>query len=78
MPGIMVGVCYRPPNQDEEADELFYKQLGDVSQLLALVLMRDFNLPVFCWKYNTADRKQSRRFLECVEDNFPTAGEQAI
>jgi len=30
----------------------------------------DFNLPDICWKYNTAERKQSRRFLECVEDNF--------
>ena len=28
---IMVGVCYRPPNQDEEADKIFYKQLGEVS-----------------------------------------------
>jgi len=26
----------------------------------------------FYWKYNTAERKQSRRFLECVEDNFLT------
>ncbi|GAB0204048.1 hypothetical protein GRJ2_002870400 [Grus japonensis] len=69
---IMVGVCYRPPNQDEEADEIFYKQLGKVSQSLALVLMGDFNLPDICWKYNTAERKQSRRFLECVEDNFLT------
>ncbi|KAK4830584.1 hypothetical protein QYF61_011819 [Mycteria americana] len=25
-----------------------------------------------CWKYNTAERKQSRRFLECVADNFLT------
>jgi len=25
-----------------------------------------------CCKYNTVDRKQSRRFLECVEDNFLT------
>ena len=25
---IMVRVCYRPPNQDEEADEIFYKQIG--------------------------------------------------
>jgi len=31
-----------------------------------------FNLPDICWKYNTAERKQSRRFLECVEDNFLT------
>ncbi|GAB0208309.1 hypothetical protein GRJ2_003296600 [Grus japonensis] len=69
---ILLGVCYRPSNQDEEADEIFYKQLGEVSQLLALVLMGDFNLPDVCWKYNTAERKQSRRFLECVEDNFLT------
>ena len=24
--GILVGVCYRPPNQDEEADEILYKK----------------------------------------------------
>ncbi|GAB0206747.1 hypothetical protein GRJ2_003140300 [Grus japonensis] len=42
---ILLGVCYRPPNQDEEADEAFYKRLAEVSQSLALVLMRDFNLP---------------------------------
>ncbi|GAB0208330.1 mitochondrial enolase superfamily member 1 [Grus japonensis] len=69
---ILLGVCYRPPNQDEEADEAFYKRLAEVSQLLALVLMGDFNLPDVCWKYNIAERKQSRRFLECVEDNFLT------
>ncbi|KAK4830698.1 LOW QUALITY PROTEIN: hypothetical protein QYF61_012867 [Mycteria americana] len=69
---IMVGVCYRPPNQDEAADEIFYKQLAEVSQPLALVLVGDFNLPDLCWKYNTAERKQSRRFLECVADNFLT------
>ncbi|GAB0209890.1 hypothetical protein GRJ2_003454700 [Grus japonensis] len=28
---ILLGVCYRPSNQDEEADEIFYKQLGEVS-----------------------------------------------
>jgi len=66
----LLGVCYRPPNQDEEVDEVFYKRLAEDSELLALVLMEDFNLPDICWKYNTAERKQSRRFLECVEDNF--------
>ncbi|KAK4820600.1 hypothetical protein QYF61_001906 [Mycteria americana] len=69
---IVVGVCYRPPNQDEEADEVFYKQLGEASRSLALVLVGDFNLPDVCWKYNTAEKKQSRRFLECVADNFLT------
>ncbi|KAK4826282.1 hypothetical protein QYF61_007129 [Mycteria americana] len=69
---IVVGVCYRPPNQDEETDELFYKQLGEASRSLALVLVGDFNLPDVCWKYNTAERKQSRRFLERVAENFLT------
>ncbi|KAK4824398.1 hypothetical protein QYF61_014058 [Mycteria americana] len=69
---IVVGICYRPPSQDEEADEIFHKQLGEVSRSLALVLVGDFNLPDVCWKYNTAERKQSRRFLERVEDNFLT------
>ncbi|KAK4806242.1 LOW QUALITY PROTEIN: hypothetical protein QYF61_013386 [Mycteria americana] len=57
---------------DEKADELFYKQLGEASRSLALVLVGDFNLPDVCWKYNTAERKQSRRFLERVADNFLT------
>jgi len=38
--------------------------------LLALVLVGNFNLPDICWKYNTAERKQSRRFLQCMEGNF--------
>ena len=25
---IIVGVCYRPPNQDEEVDKTLYRQLG--------------------------------------------------
>jgi len=30
----------------------------------------DFNILDICLKYNTAERKQCRRLLECVEDNF--------
>ncbi|KAJ7408586.1 hypothetical protein WISP_119733 [Willisornis vidua] len=51
---ILVGVCYRPPNQDDEGDELFYKQLVDVSKSPALVLVDDFKLLDICWKLNTA------------------------
>ncbi|XP_063208520.1 E3 ubiquitin-protein ligase RNF135 isoform X3 [Chroicocephalus ridibundus] len=69
---IAVGVCYRPPNQSSEVDEAFYKQLGEISQSLAVVLVGDFDLPDICWEYNTAEREQSRRLLECVEDNFLT------
>ncbi|XP_051640625.1 uncharacterized protein LOC127469851 [Manacus candei] len=67
---ILVGVCYRPPNQDDEDDEFFYKQLADVSKSPALVLVGDFNLLDVCWELHTAEKRQSRRFLECIEDNF--------
>ncbi|RMC20192.1 hypothetical protein DUI87_01038 [Hirundo rustica rustica] len=67
---ILLGVCYRPPNQEEEVDSLFYKQLGNVSGSSALVLVGDFNLPDICWELNTAEKRQSRKFLECMEDNF--------
>lgn len=67
---ILVGVCYRPPNQDNEGDELFYKQLADVSKSTALLLVGDFNLLDICWELNTAQKRQSRKFLECTEDNF--------
>lgn len=48
----IVGVCSRPPSQDEETDEILYKQLGEVSRSLSLVLMGDFNLPDVYWKYS--------------------------
>jgi len=32
---ILLEVCYRPPNQDKEVDEVFHKRLTAVSQLLA-------------------------------------------
>ena len=68
----LVGVCYRAPNRYEEIDEVFYEQLAEIVQSPALVLVGDFNFPDTCWKYNTVQRKQSKRFLECVEDSFLT------
>ncbi|TRZ09972.1 hypothetical protein HGM15179_017134, partial [Zosterops borbonicus] len=67
---IVLGVCYCPPNQEEEVDNLFYKQLETVSGTSALVLVGDFNLPDICWELNTAEKRQSRKFLECMDDNF--------
>ncbi|GAB0180032.1 hypothetical protein GRJ2_000468500 [Grus japonensis] len=32
--------------------------------------MGDFNYPDICWRDNTAGQKQSRKFLECINDNF--------
>lgn len=40
----MVAVSYIPFNQEEEGNELYYKQLGEVSQWLGFFLVQDFNL----------------------------------
>lgn len=34
------------------------------------MLLKDFNHPDICWESSTVSCKQSRRLLECVEDNF--------
>ena len=44
MGDITVGVYYRPPDQEEEIAEAFYRQLQAASQSQALVLMGDFTL----------------------------------
>lgn len=48
MADIIVGVYYRSPDQENEVNEAFNKQLGVASQSCALVLMKDFNHPDIC------------------------------
>ncbi|CAM5177685.1 unnamed protein product [Eretmochelys imbricata] len=67
---VVVGVCYRPPDQGDEVDEALFWQLAEVTRSHVLVLMGDFNHPDICWESNTAVHRQSRKFLESVGDNF--------
>ncbi|GAB0209183.1 mitochondrial enolase superfamily member 1 [Grus japonensis] len=67
---IIAGVRYRPPDQGDRADEALYRQIGAASCSQALVLMGDFNHPDIRWRDNAAERKQSRKFLKCIDDNF--------
>ena len=70
MGDTVVGVYYRSPDQEEEVDEAFYKQLVVVSRSWTLVLMGNFNYPDICWVSSSARHAQSKRFIQCVEDNF--------
>lgn len=67
---VLMGVCCRSLHWDEEVNKVFYRCLGKVSELTALLLVGNFNLPDMCWKYNTADKSQSLKFLLCTDDNF--------
>jgi len=62
MGDFIVGVYYRPPDQEKEEDEAFYKQLKAASQSQALVLLGDFSHPDISWKDHTARHIQSTRF----------------
>jgi len=42
---VVVGICYQSPSQDISTGELFYRQLGEISGSVALVLMGCFNFP---------------------------------
>ncbi|GAB0177896.1 hypothetical protein GRJ2_000254900 [Grus japonensis] len=68
--GVVVGVYYRPPSQDDATDELFFKELREASKSTALVLMGDFNLSDVNWEHHTADTSTSRSFLKHLDDNF--------
>ena len=66
---VVVRVCYRPPKQDDDTDEFFFKELRDASKSSAPVL-GDFNLPDVNWEYHTAGTSRSRRFLNHLDDTF--------
>lgn len=63
---------FRPPNTDQEVEEILCKHRREVSHLLPLDIARNFNLADIYWKYNTAESKQSRKFLVCVDENLLT------
>jgi len=58
---FQLGVCYRPPNQDAETDEVFYKQVTEVVQSPALVLMGNFNFPEIYYTLYYGNILQCRR-----------------
>jgi len=66
----VVGVCYRPPDQEDEMDEAFYKQLEVALRSAALILMGDLNHPDICLQSNMARHTRSWQLLQCIDDNF--------
>lgn len=63
---IVVGVCFRLPDQGKEVDEAFFKQFEEGSASLSLALMGKFSLSDICWKGKTSECKHSQRFLEGI------------
>jgi len=66
---LVVGAYYRLPDQGEPTDEAFFLQLQEASYSLCFILLGDFSCPSICWKCSMVSCRQSRRLLECIEDN---------
>lgn len=71
MTNTVVGVCDRPPDQEEVVDEIFCRQLEEASRSQTLVFTGEFNHPNICWRSSRAGHKQSK-FGECIDDKFLT------
>ncbi|XP_054660823.1 olfactory receptor 14A16-like, partial [Grus americana] len=69
---LVVAVLYSVVPPEEEVYEALNRQIGAASHWQALVLMGDVNHLDICSKDNTAGHKQSRRFVECLDEKFLT------
>lgn len=54
---IIVGIWYKPPDQEEQADVAFYRQLEVASVLQVLVCMGNLCHPDICWRDSTSGHK---------------------
>lgn len=62
-----MGVCYRLAEQEDREDEALYRKRGAPLHTQTLFPWGTSTTPISA---NTAAHKQSRRFLECVDNNF--------
>lgn len=66
----IVGFYCRPPTQDNGTDELLYRQFGEISGSVALILMGHSNFLDINWVYHTTTTSKSGKFLKHLEGNF--------
>ena len=72
MGDTVVGVYYKPSDQEEDVDEASYRQLKVALWSQALVLMGDFNHPDISWEDHTGRHTQSKKFLQNTDNKFLT------
>jgi ribonuclease P/MRP protein subunit RPP40 len=65
---LIVGVCYKSPNADDEEIEQLFQAIRE-SSISHVILMGDFNYPGIDWKNLDSD-SHGRDFLELVQDCF--------
>ena len=81
---LLFGIIYRPPNQNEQTDQLMFQELETHVANKELILIGDFNYPTVNWETHTADH-EGERIINYIEDNFyiqkvtqPTRGDNIL
>lgn len=58
------------PDQGEPINKAFLLHLKEAPHSQGLILLGDFKYLDICWKNRMVRSRQSRKLLECIEDNF--------
>lgn len=72
---ITMESCNRQPDQEDQGHESLHRQRGAASCSQTLVLTGDFSQPNISWTNNTAEHRQSTKFLECLDEYFQAVEE---
>ena len=65
---LLIGVCYRTPNANEEVDKGLY-ELITRSNKESVIIMGDFNFHVN-WNTLEGETRKDRQFMQVIEDEF--------
>ena len=67
---LIIGVCYRPPNVNEEVETQLFAQMERAAEAGTVIIMGDFNYPEIYWSNGTAGTVKGQQFIMLLQDNF--------
>lgn len=70
---IVMGIYFWLPTQNNDTDDLSYRQLGEILGLEAVILIWNLNFQDINWKVHTTITSKTEKFLKHAEDNFRSA-----
>ncbi|CAM4513742.1 unnamed protein product [Caretta caretta] len=84
-PGIVLGVCYRPPGSNLDMDRALFNVFNKVNTNGNCVIMGDFNFPDIDWRTSASNNNRAQIFLDAIADGFlqqvvaePTRGDAIL
>uniref|UniRef100_K7EWV1 Endonuclease/exonuclease/phosphatase domain-containing protein n=1 Tax=Pelodiscus sinensis TaxID=13735 RepID=K7EWV1_PELSI len=69
-PGIVLGVCYRPPGSNLDMDRDLFNVFNEVNAHGNCVIMGDFNFPDIDWRTSASNNNRAQIFLDVIADEF--------